>query len=131
MEAVSDGTDEADEQGRATYFFRLAGRQEYAGGLGLEDLRARTEALLPVISRCLVEVNFRREPIYLPEEQLAAPEHRRYWFAMERLPALRMLRESYIGRVAHVTPEQWREDAADLLRFNVTAKNETERWRKE
>ena len=36
-----------------------------------------------------------------------------------------------LSRVIHGSPEQWCEDATDLLWFNVTVKGETQHWQKE
>ncbi len=115
--------------GRATYFFRLLGREEYREARDMEALDRRADELASALNDCLQAVNFRREPIYLEEERLREPRYARYRHALRRLPELRMLRDLFIGRVFHSSPEQWRRDVEDLLRFNVDARDDAERWR--
>ncbi len=81
--------------GRATYFFRLApsGSREDAVG---------------ALSRAIALLNFRREPIYLPDDSLETqPRYHRYAIAIRKIPALRHLRSSFLGRALHTTPEAW------------------------
>ncbi len=117
-----------EEQGRATYFFRMTGRGEYAGPKGPDGLDRTADAALKEIGSALRAVNFRREPIYLPEERLSEPAYIRYKFALRRVPALRVLRERFIGRVIHGSREQWEKDVLDLLTFNVTATEDGAVW---
>ncbi len=77
--------------GRATYFFR---------------------STTPVdqLTRGLALINFRREPIYLPDESLAQqPRYRRYAIGARKLGDLRNLRGAYLGRAMHSTVEEWTE----------------------
>lgn len=116
--------------GKATYFFRLTGRREYArqaGDLGL--LHRAADAFILSANRCLLAINFRREPIYLPPERLMEPRYAHYRVAVERIPGLKMLREHFIGRVIHYSPEQWKEDVMNLLRHNVSVADDSLRWR--
>lgn len=120
MEAGGEGS------GRATYFFKIVPRSEYPVLTAMEE---RVKEAVSRINRCMVAINFRREPIYISEERLKDPKHSRYLFTLKRLPALGVLRAFFIGRVAHTSPEQWEQDVTDLLRFNVSAGDERE-WRK-
>ena len=79
----------------------------------------------------MIDINFRREPIYLPDEKLDEPEYWRYRFSIQKLPALQTLRQLFIGRVIHSSTEQWQKDVMDLLRFNISTKEDTARWDKE
>jgi len=118
--------------GRATYFFRLAGRREYpllAGEPG--ELLRRVAVFCRQLNRWMLAVNFRREPIYLPEEKLNEPRYERYRNALQRIPGLSQLRERFIGRVIHTSAAQWRRDVVDLLRFNVSADDDRLKWRAE
>ena len=123
MEAAS-----AEGGGKATYFFRIVSREEYPGYEDISDLHDVYEELLETINRCMLEINFRREPIYLPDESLKDPRYARYRYAVDRMPSLRTLRRLFIGRVSHRTREQWREDVLDLLKFNVEAKEDGLKW---
>jgi hypothetical protein len=79
--------------GRATYFFRHDG-----------DLPGAVRKL----TRGLALINFRREPIYLPDASLEQqPKYRRYAIAARKLPDLRVLRAAYAGRAIHSSPEEW------------------------
>jgi hypothetical protein len=116
--------------GRATYFFRLAGRQEYPDlTADLLGLHARAAAFSRTLSRCLLAVNFRREPIYLSAAKLKEPRYERYSAALRLIPELRELRDRFIGRVVHSSHEQWRRDVMDLLRFNVETVSDLPKWR--
>src|SRR6185369_12244498 len=79
--------------GRATYFFRCDGP--------LDDCVAQ-------ITRGLALVNFRREPIYLPDASLEQqPRYHRYAIGARKLPDLRALRARYLGRAIHSSLENW------------------------
>ncbi len=116
--------------GKATYFFRLVDREKYHSYENIGDLHKVYDELLETINRCMLEINFRREPIYLPEESLNKPRYERYRHAVNKMPSLRTLRRLFIGRVSHRSPDQWREDVMDLLRFNVEATDDDHKWSK-
>lgn len=125
MEAASsEGT------GKATYFFRLVSRESYPKFKSIEDLHNTADAFIKRINRSMIAINFRREPIYLPDEKLNEPQYQKYKFAIARIPALRELRELFIGRVIHRTEEQWKEDVMDLLGFNVSVQDDSAKWKK-
>lgn len=113
------------ETGRATYFFRIASRKEYAK---MKDIDVQTDDLIIKINRALGAINFRREPIYLSEEKLDEPEYVRYKFSMAKIPEIKLMRELFIGRVVHRDDEQWQKDVKDLLKFNVFSKDDKEKW---
>jgi hypothetical protein len=127
MEAYD--TAEGAEGGHATYFFRIAPRPDYAGFTTVEQLHAATDSVLTRLNRAMLEVNFRREPIYLPEERLLEPKYLRYYHSVRRLPALRLLRERFVGRVVHLDPGQWQRDVNELLAFNVSTTDDAARFR--
>ena len=118
-----------EDAGRATYFFRLMSRPNYSGGLDPEALRVEAMAFTEKANRCMVDVNFRREPIIMPMERLTDPEYEHYLYAANKLPSLKLLRERYIGRVVHRSGQQWRRDAEELLLFNVESKEDSDKWR--
>ncbi len=115
---------------RATYFFRIVGRDIYPTFTDLQELHLETDRFITLINRCLIAINFRREPIYLPEEKLTEPRYIKYRYALHRMPALQMLREHFIGRVNHVSFEQWGQDVHDLLQFNTGARDNRSQWSK-
>jgi hypothetical protein len=80
------------------------------------------------MNRGMLAINFRREPIYLPDERLEEPQYQKYSFAVAKIPALRELRQLFIGRVIHSSPEQWKKHVMDLLRFNVGTLDDNAKW---
>lgn len=80
--------------GRATYLFRAnAPRQDAIASL----------------TRGLALVNFRREPVYLPDDSLEQqPRFHRYAIGARKLPDLRNLRSAFLGRAIHSSLEAWR-----------------------
>jgi hypothetical protein len=113
----------------ATYFFRTMGRKEYAQTKD-EDLIIELENFTKNINRAMIDVNFRREPIFLSEEQLDSTKYVQYRFAITRMPSLKMLRSLFIGRVIHSSPEQWKSNVASLLAFNTKSLDDSEKWKK-
>jgi hypothetical protein len=113
----------------ATYFFRTMGRKEYAQTKD-EDLVMELENFTKNINHAMIDVNFRREPIFLSAEQLDSTKYVQYRFAIERMSSLRMLRSLFIGRVVHSSPEQWKSNVASLLAFNTKSLDNTEKWMK-
>ncbi|MDW5563131.1 MAG: hypothetical protein SA339_07880 [Methanomassiliicoccus sp.] len=112
--------------GRATYFFRVSSRDRYPS---LDDgaRREEAEAAMDAITAGLQEINFRRQPIYLKDEDLIAPQWARYRFSVVLLPSLRDLRDRFIGRVSHTSQEEWTAKVNELLAFNASAKGSA-RW---
>ncbi|MGB5933413.1 MAG: hypothetical protein WBH57_10160 [Anaerolineae bacterium] len=114
--------------GKATYFFRIVSRKDYPEFKDIEKLHKEADDLIKRINRCMLDINFRREPIYLPDEKLEEPQYLKYKFAVQRLSGLQTLRHLFIGRVIHASPEQWKEDVMNLLKFNVSTKDDTTKW---
>jgi len=79
----------------------------------------------------MLDINFRREPIYLPDERLEEADYIKYKIALQRIPSLQLLRTMYIGRVIHSSPEQWKSDVIELLRFNLTTQDNAIKWKKQ
>ncbi len=116
------------EGGRATYFFQLVGRDAYPDLSG-EALEDAVEEAVAEINRCMMSINFRREPIYLPADRLGEPRYARYAAAVASMPSLRHLRDRFIGRVIHRSTEGWQRDVLDLLTFNTSTRDDSARWR--
>ncbi|MDO8886761.1 hypothetical protein [Candidatus Oleimmundimicrobium sp.] len=125
MEATS-----TEGGGKATYFFRIVSRKDYPNFQDIEDLHKEVDDFIKKINKCMLAINFRREPIYLPDEKLEEPQYQKYQFAIARISELRELRSLFIGRVIHSSPEQWEEDVANLLKFNVSMQDDSEKWKK-
>lgn len=125
MEATS-----AEGGGKATYFFRIVSRKDYPNFKNIEDLHKEVDGFINQINRSMLAINFRREPIYLPDEELEEPRYAKYKFAIQKIPALQTLRSLFIGRIIHSSPEQWKNDVMDLLKFNVRVRDDKAKWEK-
>jgi hypothetical protein len=79
----------------------------------------------------MLDINFRREPVHVPDEKLDEADYVGYKIALQRVPSLRLLRDLYIGRVAHASQEQWKNDVLELLKFNVAARDGLAKWKKQ
>jgi hypothetical protein len=124
-----EATTGADE-GRATYFFRILSRADYQSGKTLPTLHSDYDEFLATINRCMIEINFRRAPIFLTDDQLKDPKYDQYRFATQEIPSLQKLRNHFIGRVMHYNVDQWKSDVNALLTFNVEEKSEDKKWEK-
>ena len=81
--------------GRATYFFQLP------AGVDIEEH-------VQQLTRGLALINFRREPVYLPDSSLEEqPRFHRYAIAARNIAELRTLRSSFVGRAVHSSLEAW------------------------
>ena len=116
--------------GKATYFFRIVSRNEYQN-LSQEDMNSKIDELIKNINRCMLAINFRREPIYLSDEMLIEPRYQKYLFAIQKISSLKVLRNLFIGRIIHYSQEQWENDVISLLKFNISSKDDNEKWIKE
>jgi len=126
MEAIS-----GEDGGKATYFFRIVSRKDYPNFKSIENLHKEADNFIKRINRSMLAINFRREPIYLPDERLNEPQYQKYKFAIAKIPTLRELRQLFIGRIIHSSPEQWKVDVMDLLMFNLNTLDDNARWQKE
>ena len=73
----------------------------------------------------MIDINFRREPIYLSEDSLDSPKYTQYRFAVAKIPGLRILRSLFIGRVIHSSFDQWKNDATNLLDLNANIEDDS------
>ena len=110
----------------ATYFFKTK-KQELDALKKDEDPSSELSAFLKTINRAMIEINFRREPIYLTENQLESTEYTQYRFAIAKIPSLKILRDLFIGRVIHASKEQWKADVTSLLAFNTQSVDDNEK----
>jgi hypothetical protein len=115
--------------GKATYFFRFMDRNAYAKTTNAEATTA-FDLFLQNVNRCMTDINFRREPIYLTEDALDNPKYAAYRYAVAKLSSLKTLRRQFIGRVIHQSFEQWRGDVASLLNFNQQSTSDLEKWKR-
>lgn len=84
----------------ATYIFRVKGDP-------------KTFALL--INRGMEAADFHRDLVTLSEEELAEPAHLDSAMLIRRTPALGLLRECFLKRIIHASPESWRREIQTQL----------------
>ena len=113
----------------ATYFFKETGREEYSQTKD-DDLTKDLDSFIKNINRSMIEINFRREPIYLTENQLDSTEYIQYRFAIAKIASLKTLREQFVGRIIHASQKQWKTDVTNLLAFNAKSLDDKEKWSK-
>jgi len=102
--------------GRATYFFRLFSPEEARASGEPAQAAAALDRAVRTLNRGLVLLNFRRSPIYLPDNALEMqPLYRRYAIACRKLPAVRFLRSAFLGRALHTSPQSWQQQVEHLL----------------
>jgi hypothetical protein len=102
--------------GRATYFFRLVSPEQAAQLQDASKGPALMATAIRQLNRAIVLLNFRREPIYLPDDSLLLqPRFRRYAIACRKLPELVRLRASFLGRAIHTSPEAWQKQFENYL----------------
>ncbi len=122
LELVSEGA-------HATYCFRAAPRASFEGGADLARIDAaaagRTVALISV---ALVDARFLREPIALPDDQLASPEGTRYRLALRALPSLAAARAAFVGRLVHRDQESWGIALDDLIAWHAGCRDDAAAW---
>lgn len=93
IEAVTRG-------GRATYLFRIAPPGVYRGA-STDELRELARERVRSVSRALVALTFKREPIYLPDEKIRSGPYARYRLALRLSAPLKDSRASFVGRAIH------------------------------
>jgi hypothetical protein len=113
----------------ATYFFRLTSRNTYPQATD-ETLFKELAVFIKNINRSMIEINFRREPIYLSENQLGNSKYVQYRFAINKIPSLKTLRTQFIGRIIHSSLDQWKVDVNNLLTFNAKSLDDNQKWSK-
>jgi len=122
LELVSEGA-------HATYCFRAVPRASFTGGsdpAGIDaDGSARAVAL---ISGALVDARFLREPIALPDDQLATPKGIRYRLALRALPPLAAARAAYVARLVHRDEASWKAALDDLISWHGTCRDDATAW---
>jgi hypothetical protein len=109
-----DGADSPDENLFFWFFFPLPGKDaiawEATTGSGRATYFFRSSTPVDRLTRGLALINFRREPVYLPDESLEQqPKFHRYAIGARKLPDLRNLRGAYLGRAIHSSVEEWAE----------------------
>jgi hypothetical protein len=86
--------------GRATYLFRIAPIDVYRKA-SPDDLRQIVAERIRSVSRALVALGFKREPIYLSDEKIRTGKYARYRLALRLSAPLQAARSMFVGRAIH------------------------------
>ena len=120
LELVSAGA-------HATYLFRVVPRAAYAGepasSLGLALSGAVSE-----ISNALIDARFLREPMALPDTQLASARYGHYRVALAALPSLASARRRFAARLVHDDPTRWAAALDELIDWHASARDDAAEW---
>ena len=107
----------SSRSGRATYFFRLVDPAQAAQLSDPSCAAAIVDASIRRLNSVLAMLNFRRRPIHISDDELAMdPRFHRYAIAARRMPEVREVRASFLGRALHSSPEAWQSQVDSLLK---------------
>ncbi len=84
-----------EETAAASYVFKFSGEWE---------------SFYKKLNHAMEAVDFRREPVYLSDEELRRPDNAHYFMAVKRTAALQFLRRSFSGRIIHASLESWKKE---------------------
>ena len=104
-------------------------RQNYAR-IDSKELEDQLDRFIVSMNRCMIDINFRREPIYLSEDKLDQPKYVKYRFTIANSESLRLLRNHFIGRIMHTSVDQWKQNLTSLLDFNTKSTDDSTKWKK-
>lgn len=118
LELVSSGA-------HATYLFRAAPRATFDPA---RPDAAATRATVTDVSEALLDSRFLREPMALPADQLATPEHLRYRLALAALPSLAAARSRFVARLVHRDEATWAAALDDVIAWHGSTRDDTAGW---
>jgi hypothetical protein len=121
LELVSGGA-------HATYCFRTVPRATFAGTDPAAVDPAAAGTAVAMISAALIDARFLREPIALPDEQLATPAGTRYRLALRSIPSLAAAREAFVARLVHRDEDSWAAALDDLVGWHATCRDDAAGW---
>jgi hypothetical protein len=122
LELVSEGA-------HATYCFRAAPRASFTGGAGPAGIDPAAAArAVAMVSAALVDARFLREPIALPDDQLATPEGTRYRLALRAIPSLAAARAAFVARLVHRDQASWSAALDDLIAWHAACREDAAAW---
>ncbi len=102
--------------GRATYFFRLVDPARAAELSDPAKAASIVDSAVRRLNLVLAMLNFRRRPIYLSDDELAMdPRFHRYAIAARRMPEVREVRATFLGRALHSSLEAWQAQVESIL----------------
>lgn len=90
----------ATRAGRATYLFRIAPAEVYRQA-SWAQLQGLARDRIRSVSRALVALGFKREPIHLADDAIRAGPYARYRLALRLCAPLKATRAAFVGRAIH------------------------------
>lgn len=72
------------------------------------------DAFAAKLNRALEAIDFKREVIYMSDEELRKPENADYYMAAKRTAALQFVRANFVGRIIHSGAETWKRKLTEL-----------------
>jgi hypothetical protein len=117
------------ETGHATYLYRVMPRRDFPTA-SKESFQSDSDKTIDMVNEAMIDTGFRREPIYLRDQQLLTPNYSKYLYASKNLERLKFLRERYYARIIHHTTDQWKTDLGAALLFNTGTNDDDAVWSK-
>ena len=90
----------AEDEAAATFFYNIVGDE--AG-------------FIRQLNRAVEAVEFHREVVSMPTDELSRPSNSHYAMGVRRTPALQFMRDNLAGRVVHNSPDAWVKDMQALM----------------
>ncbi|MCL2882551.1 MAG: hypothetical protein FWF45_06685 [Coriobacteriia bacterium] len=81
--------------------------EDAAAATFIYNTSADSESFVRRLNRAIEAIDFHREVISMPDDQLGSAENSPYRMAVKRTASLRFARENLAGRVIHSSPESW------------------------
>ena len=116
------------EGAHATYCFRTVPRAAFARPTPPTVDAAAAGAAVARISAALIDARFLREPIALPDDQLATPKGTRYRLALRSIPSLAAARADFVARLVHRDEDSWAAALDDLVAWHATCRDDAAEW---
>lgn len=101
-EGISD--EQKDKETHDTFFYKIIIEK----GSPAEKMEDKVRE----IEQALVTLNFAKDPCYKDKREL---RHSPYQYAIRKMPFLRILRKSYVGRVSSSDVKEWQKQAMEML----------------
>ncbi|PIR55394.1 hypothetical protein COU74_01330 [Candidatus Peregrinibacteria bacterium CG10_big_fil_rev_8_21_14_0_10_36_19] len=98
-----EGQGENTEQ-HETYFYKIIIEQG--------DPAQKVEDKIQEMNQALLVLNFAKDPCYKDKREL---KHSPYQYAIRKLPYLRILRKSFVGKVASADVKEWKKQVDEIL----------------
>ncbi len=95
---------EEEKQAHDTYFYKII----MESGRPAEKMDDKIKE----IEQALVNLNFAKDPCYKDKREL---KHSPYQYAIRKLPYLRILRKSYVGKASSEDAKEWQKQAKEIM----------------